>query len=267
MPETPPPDRRQPAWRIGTAAAVMVLLVVAGAWFLTWNGTSRAAGRQPAGTAPAAVTSLAEFFVAAHLSGTTPAADLATLAPRMRYTDDPTGYWVNRAAAVSAVPSADGVWVVTVAADVLELAGEAYKPAGIHYYQVTVDTSGPTPVVTTGPARIPRPQPSASTARSETTASADQQAAVSTFLDDYLTASGNADRPPPGMVPTAFGDPPYVSIETVEVFSDQTGRLRARVIATAASGAIAYLEYSLAATLEHGLWEINPIQTFGDTVE
>ena len=268
IPEAPAPDApRRPPWIWMAVAATAVVVVVIAGLLVGWAMGGRPVS-QPVSIAPSEVTSLAEFFVAAHVSGTTPSDDLTAIASRPHRGDGATGYWVNRAAAVAAEPSGDGTWTVTVAADVLEAAGDVYESAGIHYYQVGVDTLGSTPVVTSGPARVPRPEPTVMVDHLTRPAAPDQQAAIVSFLERYLTGRDESGRYPPGSVSPMFAEPPYVSIEVAEVVSDPAGGvLRARVTATAASGAVTRLEYLLSATTQTGLWEVTPSHTAGDTLE
>ena len=251
----PPASGHSAVWR-WVAAGVALAAVVAGFGVLLVTDAASAAPESVAAT-PAEVAGVAELFVAVHISGTTPTADRETLAPGNPGPGEPTGYWVNRAAAIAAHPLDGAGWVVTVAADMLETAEKGYEPAGVHYYQVTVATSERTPVVISGPARIPAPTPPPAPIRFSAATDTEQQMVVASFLEAYLT--GRADAAGYMVAPERsafFVEPPYATVDVVEILTDPSGALLARVVATETSGPVAHLEYLVELTLEGGLWKV-----------
>jgi hypothetical protein len=195
--------------------------------------------------------------VSLHLSGTAPAAALAVLSPGHDQSAGPTGIWVNHAAAVSVEPLTDSQWVAIVATDVLETDGEIYQSSGIHYYEVVVDTSGPTPSAMSAPARIPPPSAAGVVAGLGATPPADQQVAAAAFLEALLTGSSQAA----GYLSASagidiFDVPPYATVHIATLVADHQGAIRARVEATSKSGAITRLDYVLRMTVEDDRWVV-----------
>jgi hypothetical protein len=146
---------------------------------------------------------------------------------------------------------------VTVAADMLAAVEDTYEPVGVHYYQVTVATSEQAPVVISGPARIPAPTPPPIPPRFSAAAKADQQIVAVSFLEAYLTgATDTAEHTAPTVRFASFNEPPYETVDVVEILTNPAGVLRARVVATAASGPVAHLDYLLDMTIEGDLWKV-----------
>lgn len=239
------------------AAGLAIVAGLAIGIFVLQRPTSSAAGAMA--TPPTEVGPFAEFIVSLQLSGATPPAELAVLSPSHDQSAGPTGIWVNHAAAISVEPLADSQWVAIVATDVLEIDGETYQSSGIHYYEVVIDTSGPTPSAMTAPARIPPPSAAGYVDVDSFGATPPQAQAVvaAGFLEGLLTGSGEAARYlSAGSSLDFFEVPPYASVRIVALYADRQGAIRARVEATSSSGAIALLDYVLRMTVEDDTWVV-----------
>lgn len=267
IPDLPIPEKARSIrlWWVAAGILTLAIGIALGRFLLP----DSAAPNTSAGTPmpPAEVAATAELFVALHLSGTTPPADLAVFYSGDSPREGVTGYWANRTATISVEPIGEDVWLATVAADMLEPAGDAYESAGIHYYQLAVDSSGANPLTLSAPARIPRPDPASIPERGEGFEGAvppDQQSAASAFLEAYLTGEGEAARfLSPATHLRLFETPPYTAASVVAIGSDPVGRLRAGLDVTSASGATARLDYMLTMTFERGIWEVVAAQPVG----
>lgn len=249
-------------WTALVAATTLCVGLGIGAYVVARSGESASASPTPGGpvAVPTGVAGLAELFVASHLSGATAHKDLVALHPGATPPATASGLWINRAATIAGTAIADDTWELTVATDVLEMVDGAYEPAGIQYFTVTVAETGGQPVALSAPSRIPTPENVSRRVVAEPFTRAippDQEAAVTGFLDAYLTGEGEIAR---YLAPTArmalFPAPPYVSIEIQRTAADSFGRVRASLTATSTTGAAQALEFALEMTYESGLWEV-----------
>jgi hypothetical protein len=209
--------------------------------------------------APATVGDFAELFASLHLSGLASASDMAPL-----YLGEvsaaATNTWINRSAAVGMDPLGDGLWTVTVAAEVLEMVEGAYETAGIQYFEVTVDAGGDHPVAVSAPARVPAPgvvQTSSAIPSFAVTVAPDQLTAAAAFFEAYLTGRGELARyvSATAQIPM-FAEPPYESISMVGVAADSLGRVRVDLDAATARGGQHRIQYVAEMTFERGVWEV-----------
>jgi hypothetical protein len=155
-----------------------------------------------------------------------------------------------------------GYWDVIVAADEPTAPG---RDAGIHYFQVPV-TAGQTPgsyAATAMPAEIAAPPAAAEPALGYDTTipvtSGPETAAVTQFLNAYLTGSGNLSRYlAPGTMLTAPSPAPYQAIGPVTVYQQDSrpGSVLAQVVATGPAGQQWPLTYALTLTEAAGQWDI-----------
>lgn len=266
----PPPDKARPertrriGWTWMFLVGVLALAIGFGAG--AYLSSSPAAAESTADsivasqTVPPAIGGFAEMVTALQLSGLADPADLATLYAGTPPTTEVGGLWINRSAAISTESLGPDYWVVTVAVDALEMQDGAYEAAGIQYYEITIATDGDRPVAVSAPARIPSPAVAAVPAGVPTfggAVPADQAVAATSFLDTYLTGSGEVAR---FVSPTSriqlFPEAPYETIEVLSLGADSLGRIKAAVAASTSRGGRQHLEYTLELTFESGVWEV-----------
>ena len=254
------PPRIRLVWVLLTVAALLV--GTAAGWYLA-TATAESASAEialPADVASAHIGNFAEMFTALHLSGRSPTEEPDVMYSRT--SPGATGTWVNHSAAVRVEPLIQGLWNVTVAVDVLELVDDAYKSAGIQYFDLAVDASGPYPVAVSAPARLPAPISAATPARAlfTDTVPADQADTMTHFLNGYLTGGEDVAR---YVTPMArirpFPAPPYESISIASIGSDSQGRVTVPVAATTAAGAVHMLQYTAEMSFEAGVWEVSAL--------
>ena len=267
LPPDPPddePDRGHHRWQVLAVFLALAAGIGIGSFVLPkWLEPASDAATTTASSSE--IAAVAEFFVALHLSGTATAEDLATLHPGSDPGREATGYWVTRAAAISVAPVGEDTWVATVAAELLEMVDETYRQAGVQYFQVGIDTTGPRPVVRSAPLRVPRPNavklPVAASIPGGTV-TPEQEAAAVHFLEAYLTGNSQAGRYVAATTRfSLFDTPPYSELEVVALTTDSRGGLRAEIEATSLHGATVRLEYVLGMTLENGVWVVGDLQT------
>lgn len=260
------PDRGHNRWLV----LAVFLALAAGIGIGSFVSPKRlaSAGSAATATAPSSdIAAVAEFFLALHLSETAGAEDLATLHPGSDAGRGATGYWVTRTAAVSVAPVGEDTWVATVAAELLEMVDEAYRQAGVQYFEVGIDTTGSRPVVLSAPLRVPRPDAVSLPAAASLPGGAvtpEQKATAVHFLESYLTGNGQASRYIAANTRLSlFDTPPYSELDVVALTADSRGGLRAEIEATSPHGATVRLEYLLGMTLENGVWAVADLQTGG----
>jgi hypothetical protein len=259
--ETEPPQGRTQMW---LWPVIVVLALAAGYALAVWirpvvaDPPLHLPATIPQPVAAPAISAVAEMATALHLTGLADPAELMAILSETTAATGPTGYWVNRAAAVAVESPAAAQWLVTVAADVLELVDGAYEPAGIQYFEVLV-SDGDSPIAVSLPTRIPPPASGAQPAAAsfQDPVPIDQEHAVAGFLDAYLTGNGQVARyAAPGARIPLFATPPYTSVAVQHLAADSQGAVRARVAATSRRGTSVTLDYTLDLTFEHGVWEI-----------
>jgi hypothetical protein len=210
---------------------------------------------------PANIGSFAELVTALQITGLADPADLARLYPGNPPSTEPTGLWVNRAAAVATTSLGDELWRVTVAVDALEFVDDASESLGGLYSVFTVAGDGGRPVAVSAPSRIPAPaattSPTGIPGYGEAVP-ADEATAVASFIEAYLTGRGEVARfvATTARIPI-FAEPPYDSVEIGAIGADSLGNVRASVVAITAHGGRQPLEYTLEMTFETGVWEVS----------
>jgi hypothetical protein len=241
--------------------AVAVLL--AGVSLLRPPGV--AATGNAAAVPPPGLTGFAELYVATWLSsGGSPGVLDPFLAAEVDLEGmDPGHRYVTRTAAVEASPIHDEMWSVTVAADVLDLVGGSYLPAGIEHYQVPIAVDGVRLVALSLPARVSVPEPARLPASPAATEGAVPDALLTTadqFLTALLTGAGDPSRfatPEAGITP--IRPAPYTDVAVVAATGHPEGAdtvLQATVQATAAGGHVHIMQYALRASDASGVWAI-----------
>lgn len=251
------PVRQHRLRTVALAAAVALAGFGAGA-SLAHDNTGAPAGMPS--EAPTEVIDFAGFFVAIHLGGRAVSSNLEGLdvGNAALLSPEETKLWVNRAAAIGAQSAGDGAWVITVAADVLERVNGVYREAGVQYFEVTVAEGDETPVLVTGPARVPPPAATSAASGFDVALDADQAAAARSFLDAYLTgAAAESNRYlVAGSGVSLFGSAPYDEVDVVSMRGDGTGNVAAVLVATDRQGAKHSLEYALGMRIEEGEWRV-----------
>ncbi len=206
---------------------------------------------------PREIGDFAEMFTALYLSGLATPKDLGSM-----YNGSmpaAAGTWVNQSAALAVEPLTSGFWQVAIAVDALELIDGAYESAGIQYFELTVAEKTPYPVAVSAPARIPPPANVGEDGASDFTGTvpSDQAAAVSHFVNGYLTGQEDIAR---YVTPTAriqlFAEPPYASATITSLGSDELGNVTVAVSAVTNGGAMHPLQYTVALSFEAGVWEV-----------
>ncbi len=260
QPSSPPPSR--PRRRVLlTSLLVGALAIGLGiGWYLGTGDVSNPIepAIPPADVvAPPQIGDFAEMFTALYLSGLATPKDLGSM-----YTGSmpaAAGTWVNQSAALAVEPLTSGFWQVAIAVDALELIDGAYESAGIQYFELTVADKTPYPVAVSAPARIPPPANVGEDGASDFTGTvpSDQAAAVSHFVNGYLTGQEDIAR---YVTPTAriqlFAEPPYASATITSLGSDELGNVTVAVSAVTNGGAMHPLQYTVALSFEAGVWEV-----------
>jgi len=257
-----PPARPGRTAPVALGLAVLAVLLAAASLLRPAGG---AVADEGADVPPPGLTGYAELYVATWLSaGGEPGVldpflaadvDLEAMDPGRRY--------VTRSAAVEAVHDTEGVWSVTVAADVLDLVDGSYLPAGIEYYRVPIVVDGTRLSALSLPGRVAAPEPARLAAAQAEQNDAVPEALVATsgeFLSAFLTGAGDVSRftaPGAGIVP--IRPAPYTDVAVTTVTSHPEGGdtvLQVTVHATAAGGHRHVMQYSLQASDASGVWEI-----------
>lgn len=208
---------------------------------------------------PASVPGFAEMFIANWLTGgdvepfLTVELDRSPVAPRQHY--------VTRTATVGVRSLAPSIWVVTVAAEVLESSGEAYVDAGREYFVVTVATADGRATVVGLPARLPEVAAMSApptVAPFLDPAGPDELATAAGFLTAYLTGAGELGRfIHPAVEIPRFETPPYTALTILDAGArNHPGgtRLRLRIVATTPLGGTQLLEYIVEMSERDGVW-------------
>jgi hypothetical protein len=248
-PETVPgpgPDHRL---RIAALVAALALAGFAGGAYLGRTSPRQLTdGAIPA--PPAEVLEFAGFFVSVHLGGRADPSDVADLyagaAPLL--SPEQTNTWVSRAAAVAAIPVADRIWKITVAADILERIDGIYRQIGIEYFALIVADRDAGPVALTAPARVPAPGSAAARSGSDAPLTAAQAAAAESALEAYLVGNDGSSAAP------------YERIEITQLAGDGVGGVAAIVVATDRYGAEHSLEYEFELVRTEGGWRVDGLQ-------
>jgi hypothetical protein len=157
--------RRPLAWGLVAVAAVAWLAAGVTAVLGLWPAPAAAQAPSVAAAAPAAVATattrtpdvavagVAELVAAAWLGGDP--RDLTAVAPLVTGSlpaAPPAGArYAARVAPVAAAPAGAGTWELVLAAQVLRRVDGGYVPDGLTWLAVTVDTTGPRPLVVAGP--------------------------------------------------------------------------------------------------------------------
>jgi hypothetical protein len=212
---------------------------------------------------PATAADFAVLFTSLHLTGLTSAGDMASMYAGSTPGPTATGMWINREAVVAVRPTHEDLWEVTVVVDAMELVDGAYEPAGLQYYQVTVDTAGDHPTAVALPARVPGPT---AAHRSLTIPSfdrdlpPDQAEAIAGFFGAHLTGQGEVARftATTAQIPR-FDQAPYVAVDIAAAGSDEWGRVHTTIEAVTENGGRHRLEYTVATTFERGVWEVTEL--------
>ncbi len=201
------------------------------------------------------VGGVAELFTSLYLSGVTPPNGLTTVDPPLAS----GGIWVSQTATVGISARSDGLWEVLVAVDSLELIDDKYEPIELQYFSVTVSDATDRPVVVAPPARVPPPAATIEglAPNFPDTVPPDQRAAITEFLNGYLTGTQDVAR---YMTPTArirlFPEPPYSSISVQEFGANELGQVSVSLTAHTEGGASHSLSYAVDTAFTSGVWEV-----------
>jgi hypothetical protein len=209
---------------------------------------------------PAEVANTAEIFIARYLTGQVTGTE--TL-----YTGgapEPTGTWINHAAAVSGTTTGNGIWEVTVAVDSLEPVDDVFTPLELRYFVVPISTRGGRTFAVAAPSLIPSPGEPVSESRFDLQVPPDQATTAARFLEEYLTAGPEIARyvsvPSPIDV---FTTAPYVEVKPTMLGMDSLGRIKASVKATNERNVTHRLEYVLTLSLQSEVWVISDLGAAG----
>lgn len=200
-PSKPPEPAKQPRWSSKTMALGAVgLTLVLGAAFVGVRSRSAAPTVR---SAPSQVSDFAAFATSLYLSQGFDGNE-AILSPYFLGQHDFTGierdqWFVKSSGAVAATLSPDGVWIVSVAAELLGAVNgqpaSGYVDLGVHHFTIGVmDREGM--LIATGlptPTAAPTPAGSAAISLGVPQADSEQVAAIATFLTAYLTGTGDVD--------------------------------------------------------------------------
>lgn len=268
---------RWPMWRVRTTAALLWLLVVGGAAAGVAGFAAAAAPPPTPSPTPAAdetggrggVDGWAELFVAAWLGAGDGDALAGWLGGRtVELARNRERLYAARTAAVGAEQGDDGLWTVTVAADVLAADDGGWRPAGLRWFEVGVVEVDGRRVAAGLPAQIPAPEPAGDPPRwaagrmSRPDADDPAVATASRFLGALLAGAGEVDRyATPGGGWRPVSPPPYAAVTVDRVAAVDTtdgGRLMTlEAVAETDGGASQRLGYWLQLARRDGRWEVS----------
>lgn len=205
QPDPPAPSRApepaKPRWTRTTLTLGLVgMTVVLGAALF---GLRTRAVAPATNSVPSLVSDFAAFATSIYLSQGFEGNE-ASLSPYFLGDHDFTGiardqWFVKSSGAVAATRSAEGVWIVSVAAELLGAVdgqpASGYVDLGVHHFTIGIVDRGTTLVATGLPTRSAAPTPAGAAAIDLGVPQADssQVAAIATFLTAYLTGSGDVD--------------------------------------------------------------------------
>ena len=193
-----PSERASPRWNSTTMAlGVVGLTLVLGAFLLgVRSGTA-------ATSVPSQVSDFAAFATTLYLSQGFEGNE-ESLAPYFLGEHDFTGiprdqWFVKSSGAVASVQSTEGVWIVSVAAELFGAVNgqpaSGYVDLGVHHFTIGVAERSGKLVATGLPTASEGPQPAGAAAigLGVPQVANEQVAAITTFLTAYLTGTGDVD--------------------------------------------------------------------------
>lgn len=233
--------------------AILVAAAGVGFWLVSRGGDDvgviTGAPEQPQHQAPpAGAAGFAELYVIAYLSGD--GDELSRFYPGAPSLESMTAgaHVARHAAAVESVTVDDGYWLVTVAADVLDLTDAGYVAAGLSYFRVGVVDDGGRLVAVSLPSRVAAPPARPAPPRSLAAIGGEPAAPVSALIGDFLEALLTDGRDISMYVAadsgiTAIRPAPYQAIAVRGLGEFEDGSVLTTVDAQTTSGAIDTMQY------------------------
>ena len=244
MPPTPEPvESPKPNWRLPALAAIVSLLIgAATGWAVARQGPSQVPSMTQTEALPAGVAETAELFTSLYLSGDT--LELGATALFTGPTPEPSGSWINDAAAVAGLPLGDDLWEVTVAVASFDPVDDVFVPAPLSYFAVTISAANGPPAAIAPPMRVPPPTPVLSLVPQFGTAPGDQANVAAEFIRLFLTADPGAARLlAADSDVTLFDTAPYATATVDALGIDGQGRIAVAVVAETENGVRHELRY------------------------
>jgi hypothetical protein len=262
-----------------TTVALWVLVAVgamAGVAGLATRTTPATAAAVDPPAPSVAVEGFAELFVATYL-GAGEEDRVRALAPfypgaTLQLERKLATLYVTRTATVAASEISEGYWSITVAAEVLEPAGEdAYRPGGTRFYQVGVVESDGALAATSLPGQVPAPATAEAPELGvegfrRANSSEPTTQAMQRFFAALVAGDGELDRyVAPGTGLRAVDPAPYASVEVERVAlrslneAEDAYRALVEVAATDAAERTQVFHYALELAMREGRWEVTEL--------